>query len=308
MSARLEVRLQKRLPGFALDVEWSAGDGVAVLFGPSGAGKSLTLQCLAGLMRPDAGRVVVDGRVLFDSEAGVDVAAAEAPRRLRLPGLRAVPAPDRRRQCRLRPARPAARRAAAARGRGAGPARASTALARAPSGRALGRPASARGARPRARHRSRAAPARRAAVGPRPAACAAPSATSCAAILADWGTAAVRGDPRLHRGLSPRRPHRGLRGGTRDPGRARAPSSCWQPASQAVARVMGLRQCPRRAPCSRPRPIASSSAGAGQTLEAVNSPSRSYLPAPDSTLGFFIRPEYVRLIRKDRGLADSRTT
>ncbi len=72
MSARLEVRLQKRLPGFALDVEWSAGDGVAVLFGPSGAGKSLTLQCLAGLLRPDAGRVVVDGRVLFDSAAGVN--------------------------------------------------------------------------------------------------------------------------------------------------------------------------------------------------------------------------------------------
>jgi ABC-type molybdate transport system ATPase subunit len=38
MSARIEVRLRKSLPGFALEVEWSAGDGVAVLFGPSGAG------------------------------------------------------------------------------------------------------------------------------------------------------------------------------------------------------------------------------------------------------------------------------
>ena len=38
MTARLEVRLQKSLPGFSLDVEWRAGDGVAVLFGPSGAG------------------------------------------------------------------------------------------------------------------------------------------------------------------------------------------------------------------------------------------------------------------------------
>ena len=42
----------------------------------------------------------------------------------------------------------------------------------------------------------------------------------------------------------------------------------------------------------------------GQTLEAVNSPSRSYLPPPDSPLGFFVRPEYVRLIRKDRGADD----
>jgi hypothetical protein len=42
----------------------------------------------------------------------------------------------------------------------------------------------------------------------------------------------------------------------------------------------------------------------GQVLEAVNSPTRSYLPAPDSPLSFFIRPEYVRLIRKDRAGVD----
>ena len=73
MSERLEVRVVTRLPGFTLDVAWTAGDGVAVLFGPSGAGKTLTLQCLAGLLRPDTGRIVVDGRVLFDSTAAVDV-------------------------------------------------------------------------------------------------------------------------------------------------------------------------------------------------------------------------------------------
>src|SRR5439155_1427767 len=42
----------------------------------------------------------------------------------------------------------------------------------------------------------------------------------------------------------------------------------------------------------------------GQTLEAVNSPTRSYLPPPMSPIAFFIRPEYVRLIRKDRGTPD----
>src|SRR5207302_2573910 len=63
----LDVRIVKRLPGFTLDVAWTAGDGVAVLFGPSGAGKTLTLQCLAGLLRPDEGRIVVDGRLLFEA-------------------------------------------------------------------------------------------------------------------------------------------------------------------------------------------------------------------------------------------------
>jgi hypothetical protein len=42
----------------------------------------------------------------------------------------------------------------------------------------------------------------------------------------------------------------------------------------------------------------------GHLLKAVNSPSRSYLPAPDSPIAFFVRPEYVRLIRKDRGAPD----
>ena len=68
MSDRLEVALSLQVPGFDLDVSWSAGGGVAVLFGPSGAGKTLTLQCLAGLIPPNAGRIVVDGHVLFDSD------------------------------------------------------------------------------------------------------------------------------------------------------------------------------------------------------------------------------------------------
>ena len=73
-AASLEVRVVKRLPGFTLDVAWSAGDEVVVLFGPSGAGKTLTLQALAGLLRPDEGRVVVGGRVFFDAAGGIDVA------------------------------------------------------------------------------------------------------------------------------------------------------------------------------------------------------------------------------------------
>jgi molybdate transport system ATP-binding protein len=75
MSDRLEVAITLQVPGFDLDVTWSAGGGVAVLFGPSGAGKTLTLSCLAGLITPAAGRIVVDGRVFFDSAAGINLPA-----------------------------------------------------------------------------------------------------------------------------------------------------------------------------------------------------------------------------------------
>jgi molybdate transport system ATP-binding protein len=73
VSERLHVQIRVHLSGFTLEVAWAAGDGVTVLFGPSGSGKTLTLQCLAGLVRPQAGRIVVDGRVLFDSAAAIDV-------------------------------------------------------------------------------------------------------------------------------------------------------------------------------------------------------------------------------------------
>ena len=73
-----------------------------VLFGPSGAGKSLTLKAIAGLMRPDAGRIAFDGRALFDAAARHRRAGPRAPPRLRVPGVRAVPAPDRAAEHRLR--------------------------------------------------------------------------------------------------------------------------------------------------------------------------------------------------------------
>jgi molybdate transport system ATP-binding protein len=69
----LDVRVRRRLDGFELDVAFEADEGRVVLFGPSGAGKSLTLQAITGVMRPDAGRVEVNGRLLFDSASGVNV-------------------------------------------------------------------------------------------------------------------------------------------------------------------------------------------------------------------------------------------
>src|SRR5205085_1635930 len=68
----LSVTLTKRLPGFALDVSWAATESVVALVGPSGSGKTLTLHCLAGLIRPDAGRIALNDLVLFDEHAGID--------------------------------------------------------------------------------------------------------------------------------------------------------------------------------------------------------------------------------------------
>lgn len=59
--------------GFHLDIEFEAAPGVTVLYGPSGSGKTLTLDCIAGLVAPDAGRIMLDNRILFDAESGVNL-------------------------------------------------------------------------------------------------------------------------------------------------------------------------------------------------------------------------------------------
>ena len=70
----LEVAVEKRLGAFRVDVKFSCEtSGIVALFGRSGAGKTTLVNMLAGLLRPDAGRIVVDGTVLFDSERGLDV-------------------------------------------------------------------------------------------------------------------------------------------------------------------------------------------------------------------------------------------
>ena len=63
----LTVSLQHALPGFGLDVEFEAPPGVTVLFGRSGTGKTTVIQAVAGLLRPDQGRVALNGDVLFDT-------------------------------------------------------------------------------------------------------------------------------------------------------------------------------------------------------------------------------------------------
>ena len=69
----LEVQVEKTYGDFHLNAEFQAEDEPLALLGPSGCGKSLTLKCIAGIERPDQGRIVLDGRVLFDSEKHIDL-------------------------------------------------------------------------------------------------------------------------------------------------------------------------------------------------------------------------------------------
>ena len=74
VTSVFEINIRKRLSEFDLNVQLAAPTNqTIVLFGPSGAGKSMTLAGIAGLVSPDAGRIVVGDRVLFDSEHGVDL-------------------------------------------------------------------------------------------------------------------------------------------------------------------------------------------------------------------------------------------
>jgi molybdenum ABC transporter ATP-binding protein len=71
MPPLLEMAISHRVGDLALEAELVAPRGPLVIIGPSGAGKTVTLRAIAGIVRPRSGRIVLDGRVLFDSGAGV---------------------------------------------------------------------------------------------------------------------------------------------------------------------------------------------------------------------------------------------
>ncbi len=78
---RLQVLIRKRLPSqgrkFILEVDFRAAPGFTILFGASGAGKTTLLDCVAGLVKPDVGRLAVSDRVWFDAAQRTDVPVAK---------------------------------------------------------------------------------------------------------------------------------------------------------------------------------------------------------------------------------------
>jgi molybdate transport system ATP-binding protein len=70
----LDVAIKRRQGSFDLDIAFQApSQGVTALFGPSGSGKSSVINAIAGLSRPDAGHILLDGAILFDSARRIDV-------------------------------------------------------------------------------------------------------------------------------------------------------------------------------------------------------------------------------------------
>jgi molybdate transport system ATP-binding protein len=78
---KLQVDIRKTMRShdreFRFEARFEARHDRVVVFGPSGSGKSLTMQCIAGLLQPEAGRIVVNERVLFDASAGVNLPPQE---------------------------------------------------------------------------------------------------------------------------------------------------------------------------------------------------------------------------------------
>lgn len=69
----LFVDIEKKIDNFRLDVCFESKDDILSLIGESGSGKSMTLKCIAGIEKPDKGRIVLNGRILFDSEKGINL-------------------------------------------------------------------------------------------------------------------------------------------------------------------------------------------------------------------------------------------
>jgi molybdate transport system ATP-binding protein len=292
----ISLSITKRLPGFALDVGWEADEPVVALFGPSGAGKTLTLHCLSGLVRPDRGRIVLNGRVFFDSDAGVDL----PPQARRLGyvfqgyalfphlrvgeniafGLKGRPREDRIQRTRMTLGRlgldglerrypqelSGGQQQRVALGR---------ALAVDPDLLLLDEPLSALD--PPLRRQLR---------------------EDLGRIIREWGKATVLVTHDLAEAYQ-----LADRVVVYEGGRVlqAAPKSelLWQPTSERVARLIGVRNL-LRGTVAKATPEIIQIRWRGETLEAVNSPSHLFLPPPGAELAFFIRPEYVRLVRKDR--------
>ena len=69
----LIVDIEKKLGSFTLRSRFETGSGTMALLGASGCGKSVTLKCIAGIMTPDKGRIILDGETLFDSQKHIDL-------------------------------------------------------------------------------------------------------------------------------------------------------------------------------------------------------------------------------------------
>ena len=298
----LSVTAHKTFEDFTLAAAWTSEQPIVALVGPSGSGKTLTLQCIAGLVAPDSGRIVSAGRALFDSSEGVNLRPQERRVGYVFQGYALFP--------HMTVAQNIAYgqiRSPQKTNRDAGPTRAiidrlglSNLMSRYPSDLSGGQ-------------QQRVALARALATDPdvllldEPfSALDAPLRRELAAELSqtlrEWGKIAVLVTHDLPEAYQIADvvvlyEHGATTGAT--------PKNdlLWNPSSERVARLIGARNILRAT-------IADSSGDSivldwrGGRLEAARSPSHHLHARPGDPLAFFVRPEYVRLIRKNRPVTD----
>ena len=294
----LSVTARKQFDDFTLDASWSSHLPIVALVGPSGSGKTLTLQCIAGLVAPDNGRIDAAGRTLFDSGARTNL----RPQQRRIGyvfqgyalfphmtvaenvsyGVRGVGgATDRTRDIigRLGLSTLTSRYPADLSGGQQQRVALARALATDPDVLLLDEPFSALDA-----------PLRR------------ELSIELSQTLREWGKLAVLVTHDLPEAYQIADMVVLYENG-RTTGAVSKTDLLWHPSSERLARLIGARNILRAT-------IADSSGDAivldwrGGRLEAARSPSHPLHARPGDPLAFFVRPEYVRLIRKNRQVTD----
>jgi molybdate transport system ATP-binding protein len=295
----LSVTVRKQFADFTLDASWTTEQPIVALVGPSGSGKTLTLQCVAGLIVPDLGRITAAGRTLFDAAADINLRPQQRRVGYVFQGYALFPhmtvAQNVRYGVRHRSGSGIDRTDGIVESLGlsalmsryptdlSGGQQQRVALARAlatdPDVLLLDEPFSALDA-----------PLRR------------ELSSELRQALRNWGKIAVLVTHDLpeayqiadtvvlyeHGGTTPAVPKNDL---------------LWNPSSERVARLIGARNILRAT-------IADSSGDSivldwrGGRLEAARSPSHQLHARAGDSLAFFIRPEYVRLIRKNRPVTE----
>jgi molybdate transport system ATP-binding protein len=301
----LTVAARKRFGDFTLDASWSSDQPIVALVGPSGAGKTLTLQCIAGLIQPDEGRIVSNGRVLFDDTARIDLRPQQRRVGYVFQGYALFPHMTVLQNVAfgLRSRRGGGGQAGAAGERTteilerlditsltarypselSGGQQQRVALARAlasdPDVLLLDEPLSALDA-----------PLRRELCG------------QLSQTLREWGKIAILVTHDLSEAYQIADTVVLYEHG-RTTGAMLKNDLLWNPSSERVAKLIGARNILRA-------PVAGSTGDSifldwrGGRLEAARSPSHQLNAGPGELLAFFVRPEYVRLIRKNRPVTD----
>jgi molybdate transport system ATP-binding protein len=294
----LNVSARKQFGDFTLNAAWASHLPIVALVGPSGSGKTLTLQCIAGLITPDAGLVVSGGRTLFDSAERIDLRPQQRRIGYVFQGYALFPHMT-----------VAENVSYGAQSAGLAPGRTREIIGRLGLDALTSRfPADLSGGQ-----QQRVALARALATDPDLLLLDEPFSALDAPLrrelsielsqtLREWGKLAVLVTHDLPEAYQIADMVVLYEHGTTTGAVSKA-DLLWHPSSERLARLIGARNILRAT-------IADSAGDAivldwrGVRLEAARSPSHPLHARAGDTLAFFVRPEYVRLIRKNRQVTD----